>query len=397
MIKTLVVIVLAGGIAFPAAVVARADARPSQEVSVTSPVEIQRLGLRARVHPKERDADIQQLAHSIATLSQTDRKQLQDVQKEFQEALLLVCDPGVYDTLSMDTLHAVDDALEQAFTMDDINRDTTWEPLIYVYGYFNRDASAKEIARVRDRWEAIPEEDRGPYYPTYPHVIDAVTKPLTMGPLFNPEETGRALDVAVPMLRDMLLQPPLPGRAYHPPSHAALVLGPLYDRWAEDPALSVHVRSRLGDREAFTALLAGQLVGSLPDRSILEPYAYDFYAYTGRYIANALARFNGREALPALQESLAVYLAQGSKDASIAYTRRALVALGDETERASLEKTLASDDNAAAVATLVWLCRNGRDETVTYASRLLGKHLNVPPDRALQTWFEHQLTALPQE
>ncbi len=359
--------------------------------------EIRRLGLRARLYPEERDPAVQKLAGAIAVLSQSDRKLLEDLQKDFQEALLLVCDPDVYDTLSMETIHAVDDALEQAFTMDDINRDTTWEPLIYVYGFFNRDTSAAEIARVRDRWVAVPEEEREPYYPTYPHVIDAVTKPLAMGPLFNPEETGRALSVAVPMLRSMLVQSPLPGRAFHPPSHAALVLGPLYDRWAEDPALAVHVRTWLGSRAKCAALMAGQLVGSLPDRSGLQPFEYTFYAYTGRYLANALARFDAGEAVPALRESLAVYRAQGSSDATIAYTRRALVALGDETERAEFEESLASDDNVAAVSTLVWLCRNGGGEARAYASGLLGKELNVAPEKALQTWFERQLAALPQK
>ncbi len=363
---------------------------PGESRTVTDAKTIRNLGLRARVYPEEREADVRRLAKSIAVLAATDKTALHDRQNDFQEALLLMCDRGIYETLSTGTIAALDDALEGVFTMDDIKRDTEWEPLIYVYGFFNRDTNAKAIIRIHDWWIKIPPEEREPYYPTYPHAIDAVTKPLAMGPLFNRMETGPALDVAVPQLRSMLLQPPLPGRGFHIPSHAALVLGPLYERWANDPEYGPHVKTYLGTRDEFEALLAGQLIGALPGTSDLPDFAYGFYAYTGRYIANGLARLDARLALPALRQSLEIYQKHNAPDSTIAYTRRALAALGDEAERGALEQSLASGDEPA-LATVVWLCRNAQGEGQTYAEDLLGKQLGVPAHDALETWFKKQL------
>jgi len=357
---------------------------------VTDSNAIRTLGLRARLYPEERDAAVQRLARSIAIMSTGDKAGLKERQRDFQEALLLVCDPEIYETLSTAAIEAVDNALESAFTMTDIKRDTDWEPLIYVYGFFNRDTNVQELIEIHDQWIAIPVEEREPYYPTYPHAVDAVTKPLSMGPLFNPMDTGPALDVAVPQLRAMLLQPPIPGRGFHVPSHAALVLGPLYERWADDPEHRTRVTAYLGVRDEFEALMAGQLIGSLPDTSDLEDFAFGFYAYSGRYIANALVRLDSGLAVPALRQSLEVYRAHDAPGATIAYTRRALVALGDEAERKAFEESLAAGDESA-VATLVWLCRNARAEGEEYASTLLGKELGVPAGEALDAWFKQQL------
>jgi hypothetical protein len=368
-----------------------ADGQPAEgQQPVTDAAAIQALGLRARLYPEERDAAVQRLAQSIAMMSGGDKQALKERQQDFQEALLLVCDPEIYATLSTATIAAVDAALEGAFTMADIKRDTDWEPLIYVYGFFNRNTNVQELIQLHDQWIAIPVEERDPYYPTYPHAIDAVTKPLTMGPLFNPMDSGPALDVAVPQLRAMVLQKPIPGRGFHVPSHAALVLGPLYERWENDPEHRTRVTVYLGVRDEFEALLAGQLIGSVPDTSKLEDFAFDFYAYSGRYFANALVRLDSGLAVPALRQSLEIYRARNAPEATTAYTRRALVGLGDEAERKALEDSLAAGDESA-VDTLVWLCRNARNEGKIYAATLLGKELGVPAEEALDAWFRQQL------
>jgi hypothetical protein len=348
------------------------------------------LGLRARLFPEERDAAVQRLAKSIAVLSASDTGRLRDLQGDFQEALLLVCDPGIYETLSPGSIEAVDAAIEGAVTMDDIKRDTDWEPLIYVYGFFNRDTNAGEIIKIQDQWVSMPATTREPYYPTYPHAIDAVTKPLSMGPLFDPQETARALDVSASLLRSMLMQQPLPGRGFHIPSHAVLVLGPLYDRWDDDIEYGPRVKQRLGDRDKFEALMAGQLVGAHPNCADLEEFAYDFYAYSGRYLANGLARLDARVAVPALRQSLEIYRARNAPDATIAYTERALAALGDATEQSKLEAAVAAGDDDA-ISTVVWICKNAQGEGKVYGCGLLGEHLGVPADQALDAWFRTEL------
>jgi hypothetical protein len=365
------------------------DVQPTAELPLDANA-IRVLGLRARLFPEERDAAVQRLAKSIAVLSASDTGTLRDRQGDFQEALLLVCDPGIYETLSPGSIEAVDAAIEGAVTMNDIQRDTDWEPLIYVYGFFNRDTNAEEIIKTFNQWEAMPAGEREPYYPTYPHAIDAVTKPLSMGPLFDPQETARALDVSASLLRSMLMQQPLPGRGFHVPSHAALVLGPLYDRWDDDIEYGPRVKQRLGDRDKFEALMAGQLVGAHPNCAGLEEFAYDFYSYTGRYFANGLARLDARVAVPALRQSLEIYRARNAPDATIAYTQRALAALGDASERAKLEAAFAAGDEKA-ISAAAWICRNAQGEGKVFGCELLGEHLSVPADQALDAWFRRQL------
>jgi hypothetical protein len=211
-----------------------------------------------------------------------------------------------------------------------------------------------------------------------------------MGPLADAASTRDALAVAVPMLKEMLTQPPLPGRAFHPPSHAALILVPLYGRWTEGHESEI-VREYLGDRDTFGKLLADQLVAARRSSTPIEDFEKSFYAYTGRYLANALARFDARSAVPALKTSLEAYRAWGGQAATVAYTERALVALGDADARSGFEAQLADPaQRDAALATLVWLCRNGQGETLRYASTLLGTALEVDATQALDTWFLRQ-------
>ena len=356
--------------------------------------EIRRLGLEARVDASVRDVRIQRIAFELAKLAGTGRDMLRRNERVFQEALMLVCDTQIYETLSAETIAAVDAALERVFDLPHIQRSTEWEPLIYVYGFFNRNVTVDAITDVRDAIAAIPEADLNRLYVTYPHTVDAVCKPLAMGPLESAEATAAALEAAVPMLKEMLTQPPLPGRAFHPPSHAALILPPLYDRWAGRVPEGEVLRAHLGDRDAFARLLYEQLVGGREKEAPLEEYARGYYAYTGRYLANALARFDARDALPALKKSLAAYRAWGASGATIRYTERALVALGGVDARADFERKLDGAERESAVATLVWLCRNGRDETLSYAARLLGEALDVDADAALDTWFKRQLASL---
>lgn len=366
--------------------VAHASAWAQEEPTAEA---IQHLGLDARLDTGNRDAHVQALAGIIAQLAGADPARLHGLQRDVQEALLLVCDPPIFDTLSRETVEAVDHALEQVITLDEVSRSTRWEPLIYAYGFFNHDTSAEEIRRVWDVWVGMSDAERELAFPTYPHTIDAVCKPLSMGPLAPPADTREALAVALPALKALLLQVPAPGRAYHIPSHAALVLGPLHDRWAGTELAGDLIEQHLGNREEFAALLAGQLAGARPDRAELSEVEFGFYAYSGRYIANGLARFNERSIVLVLRASLEVYEARGGDATVLAYTRRALAALGDSTERAALESALENGDNNA-IPTLVWLCRNGQGETLDYAERLLGMALGCPPDQTLATWFREQ-------
>lgn len=305
----------------------------------------------------------------------------------------MLCDLPVYETLTAGTIETLDNALEQVFNLEEVSRGNDWEALIYVYGYFNRDVTPEEIGAVAERWRGTPVENREPDYPTYIHVIDAVCKPLSMGPLSG-GGTVEALEIALPLLIEGLTQAPQPGRAFHPPSHAALVLCPLYDRWPQQTPEGAVVRKHLGNREVFIRRVGDQLVGTQANPAELPDYAYGFYAYSGRYIANALARMDARSARPVLRASLEVYQDKGASDSTVTYTRRALVALGDAVERKAFEADLAdSARHEGAVAQLVWLTRNGGTETRAYAGQLLGSALECDAGTALETWFERQLPA----
>lgn len=347
---------------------------------------IEKAGLVARMDGAQRNATVARLAETIVYWADTDREKLSELQHALQTALLLQCDPGVYETLSPEAIEAADNAIEHIVSFEEIHRGNDWEPLIYAYGFFNRDVTPEEIRAVGDTWYGLSEDERKPIYPTYVHAIDAVCKPLSMGPLTN-GETLEAMGVALPLLKSCLTQPPAEGRAFHPPSHAVLVLSPMYDRWAEGTPEGDLLRKELGSRDEYIRLVEAQMVGSRDDRLDLPEYMYTFYPTSGMYIANALARMNAREAVPTLKHSLIVYEVKGARDVVLAYTNRALVALGDESSRTAFEKQ--PDE-----ATLVWLCRNGTGETVTYASGLLGQSLQCEPAEALTHYFEKQLAAM---
>lgn len=353
---------------------------------------LERLALTARLHPDQAEAAVRQIATSLKTAA-ADRAELRRRQGAYQKALLLLCDHDVIATLSPESREAVDEAIESVIGPGEI-RSGGWDRLAYVYGFFNHDVTPQQIESVAEGWRTMPEATRKRMYPPYPHLVDAVCKPLTVAGLADDEQTARALRVAIPLLKEMALGEPKPGRAFHPPTHAALNLGAIYARWRDDPTHGPLVRELLGEREAFEMMLAGRLIGAQPaDR--LDRTAVGFFAYTGRYFANTLARLDARSAVPTLRRSLAVYQAKGVRGATIRYTRRALVALGDPALRQELETKLAANpQDPASVAQLVWLCRNGRGETVRYAQNLLAQSLNCDPDRALRVSFERRLQAL---
>lgn len=355
---------------------------------------IREAGLVVWLDAGRRDQIVQQLADAIRVLSRSDRNRLEHLQGAFQEALLLAADREVYDTLATETIEAVDNALEAVFDLSDIHRSTDWEPLIYVYGYFNRDVRSEDIRRVADLWRAIPHSEREPLYPTYPHVIDAVCKPLSMGELAA-GDTADALEAAIPALREQLLTPARPGRSFHSPSHASIVLAPMYDRWPEGSRERGIIERILGTREDFIRLLIGQIVGSIANPDTLPEYAYPFYAYSGRYIANALARLDARAAVGVLLRSVDVYEERARDPLAVAYTRRALVALGDNEAREELRVRIANDQTQKdAVRELVWLCRNCHGEGLDFAQTTLARQLGVAPEMALRAYFENELALL---
>jgi hypothetical protein len=349
--------------------------------------DVRLLGLEARLNPEHRDSKLTELAGALQELGTHDQATLAERQDDFQYALLLAVDMVVYETLAPDTIAAIDRALESFITLDEIGRSNRWEPLIYVYGFFNRDVTAQQIKDVAALWDNIPESEREVNYPTWPHSVDAVCKPLSMGPLLDPGETLPALERAVPLLKELLLHEPEPGRAFHMPSHAALVLGPLYDRWVDDPEAGKIVRRHLGSREAFNDLMAGRLLAAAEaDPFMMPTWTHGFYAYSGRYLANGLARLDARNALPTLNETLIQYEKLGAAQTSIDYTRRALIALGDADQRRAME----GGDIAERMRLAVWFARNGKGETKTYGLDLLGTLLGVPSNEALRTWFEQE-------
>ncbi len=354
-----------------------------------SGTQIRKLGLEARLDGVNRDAILRQLSEGMETLP---KARVHELQGDFQYALLLQCDPEIYATLAPETIEGVDAALEGLFDFEDIDRDTHWEPLIYAYGFFNRDVDPEAIEKVLSRWASLSDKEKAPRYPTYIHVIDAVCKPLSMGSVGDKQRTREAMMLVLPALKSLFTAKPKPGTAFHGPSHACLILGPLYDRWSEDPNLGPLVVEHLGDREAFEALLQSQLAGAQEKPDSLSALERRYYFYVGSYLANTLARQNVRSAVPALRKSLALYEGNGGNKRVKSYTQRALVALGDDEARAQFEKSLAdSQSNGQAVKTLVWLCRNGQDETREYGQLLLGKYLKCPPDDSLEAYFQQQL------
>lgn len=349
-------------------------------------------GLHARLDPATRDVRIQELAGWITTMNATDPEHLRAVQGDVQFALMLIVDPEIYATLAPETIEAVDNALESIFDLEEINRSTQWEPLIYAYGFFNRDITPGQIAVVRNEVAALTQDQRNKIYHVFPHTVDAVTKPLTMGGLESPEATREALALVVPMMKAALLQDAMPGRAFHPPSHAVLVLGPLFERWPADTPEGKIIRDHVATRDDLIALLMRQLSSvALPDR---EPDRLEriYFGRTGRYAANALVRLDAREAVPALREEHTRFSTPAQEDREpVRYARRALIALGDPVERAALEATLQTDPDTAR-DTAVWLCRNGHNETAAYGQELLAKLLDCTPEEAMEKHFRALLS-----
>ncbi len=349
---------------------------------------IMRLGLEARIDPQARNSKAQELAAMILNAKTED---VHSMMRPIQEALLLLCDRRIMPTLDRETIQMIDDALEKHITIEEIDRSVRLDRLSYVYGFFNHDATPKEIKKYRDQWNSLSLEERASRYPTYIHLIDLVCKPLSVGPLGSPEQTAEALELAAPLLKQMVTQPPRPGTAFHEPSHAALVLGPLYERWVDTKDYGAIIKNHLGGKDAFFDLLARQLVGAKPEPLKLGKMEQTFYAYTGRYLANTLARLNARSAVSTLEKSLQVYEQTGAQGSTIHYTNRALVALGDTGARAEFETTLAEGEG---LNDLAWLARNGQGETLHYALKHLGARLNTDPAHAIKVYFERQLAAL---
>jgi hypothetical protein len=339
-----------------------------------------------------RDARLQSVAAHLQALPP---ERVHKLQGDFQYALLLHCDPAIYDTLAPETIAAVDDGLEALFDLEDIGQDNHWEPLVYTYGFFNRDVTPGTIREVLAAWDALSDEEKAPRYPTYIHVIDAVCKPVSMGPIGDRATTRDVLEIVMPVMKAQLLREPAPGTAFHPASHACLVLGPLYDRWADDPDFGPLVREHLGTRDEFEAMMASPLPGGPDQETPLSDMAYGYYGYIASYLANTLARLDARSTIPALERSLTVHEARGAQGRAVAYTRRALLALGQPEAREAFEEQLADpgqrDDS---VKTLVWLARNGQGETKAYAEEKLGDLLGSPPGDALETYFQQELDAL---
>jgi hypothetical protein len=353
---------------------------------------VRALGINARINPESRDAAILQIAETLHDLAAKKPDDLRRIQFTFQTALLLSCDRDIYETLQPETIEAVDNALESIFTIEDVTRDLRWEPLVYAYGFFNRDVTAAEIIEVRNATDALSDDRRQRMYSIYPHGFDALAKPLSLGHLADPTQTLPALEIVVPMLRDIILEEAKPGRAFHPPTHALLVLSAIYDYWEDHPGPERDlVLQHLGTRDEFIAMLSSRVLGGLPDPDNLPDFHYGFYAYCGQYYANAFARMDARETVDVLKKSIPLYEAHVSHPSLIAYTKRALVSLGDSDERAEIETLLDTDENTRAVGDLVWIIRNVQGEGKTYAMNTLAKHLGCTPREALIAYFEDQL------
>ncbi len=354
--------------------------------------QIRILGLEARLNPAVRNANMMQLADLMKSLFPTEVHALQGA---FQSSLMLQCDPDIFPTLSAETIQAVDESLEGLFDFTEIARDTRWETLIYVYGFFNRDVKPEEIKAVLARWDALSDKEKAPLNPTYIHVIDAVCKPLVMGELKDKETTIQALEIVVPGLHDLYLAKAKPGTAFHGPSHGCLILGPLYDRWIDDPEIAPLLLKLFGDRAAFETLLASQLVGAVEKDAPLSRMENRYHFYIGSYLANSLARLDARSAVPALERSFRIYEREKAQGREILYTQRALLALGNASARADFEEDLKSPAKRETCRnTLVWFCQNGRGETKTYGEEKLGAMLDCKPEAALTRHLELELEAL---
>ena len=126
--------------------------------------QIRVLGLEARLDPTIRDAHLQQIAAHMGAM---DAESVHAIQGDFQYALMLMADPEIYDTLHPESIEAVDNALESLFDLAAIDRDNHWEPLVYAYGFFNRDVTIETIREVVGRWEALSDSEIRPATPVW--------------------------------------------------------------------------------------------------------------------------------------------------------------------------------------------------------------------------------------
>lgn len=354
--------------------------------------DIRQIGIEARLHAESRDAKVQEVAAMLLDLAESDREKAHSLQRDFQYAFLLVCDRDIYDTLSEETIAAVDEAMTATYTWDEVIAGDRWDALTYAHGFFNRDVTAEEIEEVAERWAAVPDHERERLYPTFIHVIDAVTKPLAMGPVGDDAATGSALDAAIPLLLHGLDQPAKRGRAFHPPSHACLVIGAIYDHWADHPVHAPRLRALIGSRGDLINRIQGRLIGAQEDPESLPRWQQNFHTVLGLYLANALARLDARSTVPSLKKSLAFYEASGSSDSAIAYTKRALIALGDDNARTEFEAK--PIDSEEVIETAAWLVRNGQGETKEYGATILATALKTTPEAALNTYFQRAIDKL---
>ncbi|MDX1564790.1 MAG: hypothetical protein R3236_05250 [Phycisphaeraceae bacterium] len=351
--------------------------------------QLMRLALEARLDASVRNRNLKAIAEALRQDARKSIDQVRANQSIYQEPLLLFCDRDLRPALSAEAVESVDEAIETALSLKALRRGG-WDRLGYVWGFFNHDATAEQIRRLSAEWAAMPEERREPHYPHFPHLIDAVTKPLSVGPVGDPKQTAAALEVALPVLKSFLMQPPKPGRAFHVPTHAALVLGPLHVRWAGTQPHGDIVRKHLGTRKELVDRMLGRLISARKNPENLSPQTLKYDAYTGRYFANVLARLNDRRAAGPLRKSLSIYRQHKLSSATIRYTRRALAALGDAEERRALQQA----DRTDRMKTAVWLVRNGRGETVEFGRQLLGDHFNCPPERAMNAYWRMRLEAI---
>ncbi len=340
-----------------------ADRPQEQQVQV-----IEALGCLARSDAGERDAALQAAAELLTQVS-ADKERTLRLQNAFQTAFLLCLDPPLFATLAPETVAAIDQAIETCFTLEELGTGDRWDPLAYAWGYFNHNLTADEMAAIRDRWAAIPVAERNPHYPYFIHIIDAAVKPLATIPLDDPERVRPLVEVGLPMLVELLDQPVAEGYAFHPPSHAVIIVGQIHEHLSASPTLRPLVEQHLGDREAMLARLTDSLVGGKGDPAALSETEWRFHTYIGRYSVNALARLGDTAALPAIEQTLGAFAQREANRGVLAYTRRAAAALGNAELRGEL-----SD------ADLLWIARNCTGEPREFAETRLRQSLGVEAD-----------------
>ncbi len=362
-----------------------------------TPESIKLIGYRARITPQVRDDSLHQIARYIKALNEVDRGKLKSMQKTFQEALLLFTDFEVLfrhdmekELLHRGSIEAVDDALESVFTLEDIRSGYEWNDLAYVYGFFNHDVPVDDIKRVREGWETMPEEERAKQYPTYIHLIDAVVKPLAYWEKDSRREMNTALEEALPLLHDMLFMEPKPGRAFHAPSHAALITAPMYIRWFHEAGYNSRLTRTIGAKTIYGAKLIDLLLGHHPNPEEMKPDEYKFYTVREYYLANALARLNWRyngKTSERLHKSLEVFQQRGDAERTIHAVERCMAALKDKDIREKWEK-----DPLQYVDDYVWIIRNGKQEAVTYATNMLASVMGCPVDKAFELYYKQKIS-----